>query len=270
MLTKHWTGMLGAVCLAWIAGATQATVISYQQGGDNALVSGYSGAQDAELSSQFPNSQFGISNGYFRVGETGRGAQVLHGLMRWDLSSLAGQYSAINSITLTYFDDSSYETGTNGGGEATVFALKPANAAWVENDVTWNNQVQGGAMAWAGSGGASTAGVDYDSTPLCDYLYVANGPAIYKTITLSGHAGLSLTDLVDQWSGDQANNAGYLFRSNTEGSTYTYDYLHVNGKENATLANRPMLTIDYTPVPEPAMLGLGLMVAAALLRRRRA
>ena len=270
MSTKRWTGIITLSTLGLVAAAADAVSISYQQGGDNALVSGYSGAQDAELSSQFPNSQFGISNGYFRVGETGRGAQVLHGLMRWDLSSLAGQYSAINSITLTYFDDSSYETGTNGGGEATVFALKPANAAWVENDVTWNNQVQGGAMAWAGSGGASTAGVDYDSTPLCDYLYVANGPAIYKTITLSGHAGLSLTDLVDQWSGDQANNAGYLFRSNTEGSTYTYDYLHVNGKENATLANRPMLTIDYTPVPEPAMLGLGLMVAAALLRRRRA
>jgi hypothetical protein len=273
MSVKIWTAMIGLATLGLSAGPLHADTISYQQGGTNALVAGYTGAQDAELSSQFPNSQFGIVNPYFRVGETGNQTQVLHGIMRWDLSSLAGLYSTINSVTITYFDDSSYEQpNINGGGEAFVYALNPANAGWVENDVTWNNQVQGGPTPWAGLGGASLAGTDYDPIPLADYMYVAAGPPIYKTITLTGHAGLTLTDLIDQWSGNQANNAGLLWRSNTEGSSYTYDYLHVNSKENATLENRPMLSIDYTPaaIPEPATLVLASCVGAfALLRNRR-
>jgi len=266
------TGIICLVAIGLLVGSASADVVTYQQGTSNAFVTNYAGNQDVELQS-YSDGVNQNGNAYIRAGEqtAGWGHNVFRGLVKFDLSSLAGQYSAINSVTFTYYNDSSYvSTGSNNSyGEAWFYALSTANAGWSETVSTWDKLGGGGGASWAGSTGASTAGVDYDSVKIAEFnypRYLVAGMPSWVAVTLTGHTGLTLTDLINQWSGNQASNAGFVVRSQQEESTYALDYLHING---ASSAFAPQLTIDYT-VPEPVTMGLLAVGGIGMLLRRRA
>jgi len=102
--------------------------IVFQQGADNALVSNYAGCEDNMLvKTQRSNNLGNYSTcGAGSIAWAHRNNTV-RSLMRWDLSALAGRYTEIHTVTLTLYDDSSYNSGT-----AYVYAVKPANAGWPE------------------------------------------------------------------------------------------------------------------------------------------
>ena len=117
--------MVGLVVLGLIAVASPADVISFQQGGNNALVTDYQGTDDNTLHSGDRADQ---NAGTYHLGPVGIspwGGHVSRGLLRFDLSAMAGQYVAINSITLKFHPDRA-KSGIS------IYGVKPANADWAE------------------------------------------------------------------------------------------------------------------------------------------
>ena len=216
------------------------------------------------------------------------------GLYRFDLSALAGQYISINSVSF-----SATQVGdAAGSGTAYIFALKQANADWVEGagnganalpgEHCWNEKIHDGNYSftgtpWAGGVGAGGAmgntctdplvpNDDYDHVPLASYDWSSadlKGEEI--TWNLAGHAGLTLTDLVDLWSGPEANNAGFVMMSNDLSGVTSKHIIELAANEHSYPEGYalPKLTVDYV-VPEPASaLIVALGFAGTALRRGR-
>ena len=105
--------------------------------------------------------------------------------------------------------------------------------------------------AWAGAAGCGPAGDtgeandDYDHVPLATYRW--DGSKGIRTIALTGHDGLSLKDVVDRWSGDQAANAGIILKADAAGEASPGDRFAWGSSEREKVSERPMLTIEYTP-----------------------
>ena len=148
-----------------LAGISRAEIAEFQDGLD-----GYTGAQDTSLQIRVSGKRADRNFGgtvYTGLGNPrwGREDNYVRGLMRWDLSSLAGMYTTIHSVTLT-LTLSGDSTGT---GTFYVYALKEANADWVEGtgtgalsdnvegDCTWRDKAWDGLAAWAGEGGAASS-----------------------------------------------------------------------------------------------------------------
>ena len=102
--------------------------IVFQQGADNTLVADYRGCEDNLLVATDGNGNKGRYHtngvGSFPWSNKNNPARTV---MRWDLSALAGRYADIRAVTLTFHNDSAHGTGT-----AYVYAIKPANAGWLE------------------------------------------------------------------------------------------------------------------------------------------
>ena len=258
--------MIGLVVLGLIAAASQADVISFQQGADNALVTDYQGTDDNAVHS---GNRVDQNAGAYHLGPVGMspwpGGGPSRGLLRFDLSAMAGSYLDINSITLKLYANKYYKTGVS------INAIKPANADWVEGSVQWEEETGSSCWNykaydtsdWAGSEGLGTPDIDYDSVSLATFDTLNNGAGGLLSISLAGHAGLSLKDLIDQWSGNQANNAGLLLKADDESSGSA-----IFASSEVLFGAAPELVIDYV-VPEPASALLMLLGASLLARRRR-
>ena len=264
MSSKRWMGMVGLAILGLVVGTSPADVISFQQGADNALVTNYQGTDDNTLHA---GSRVDQNAGTYHVGPVGKspwGGNASRGLMRFDLSAMAGQYIAINSVSLKLYSDSKKVSPQT----FSIYAIKPANADWVEGTVQW--AVETGSSCWnykaydtsnwAGSAGLGTADVDYYATALGTFVTTGGG---LVEAALSGIPGLSLKDLIDQWSGSQANNAGLLILGNETTAFQMF------ASAEGLFGVPPELIIDYV-VPEPASaLILVLGFAGTALRRGR-
>jgi hypothetical protein len=158
----------------------------------------YAGCQDTMLVN---NNGSGTDQNFggrsdFEVGESPNFTSFSrHSLIRFDVTSFAGQFQSISNVTLRLYVTvaSLVETGDT----LQVFRLTPANSDWVEGsgvafntsdpaDVgmsTWAQKVQGSAN-WAGSAGASTPGVDYISQPLATFSYASTNVAVGTYIDL--------------------------------------------------------------------------------------
>lgn len=237
--------------------SARALMIIYQQGANNALVTNYQGTDDAYIVPGAPNNNYGQYGA--QVSPTGT-----RGLMRFNLSSLSGKFSAINSVSLQL--NISILSGSVTTGTIQAFAISSANSGWVEGTAygsaqtgssSWN-YAKNTTQAWAGSAGLSTAGTDYDSTLLGSFDY--NGVGTYS-MTFNRNSS-QLTTLISSWN--NATNPGILL---TEGNPSRDGYSYIYGSEDSTLSRRPKLTIDY--VPEPGTGALVALGCAALSRLRR-
>lgn len=75
---------------------------------------------------------------------------------------------------------------------------------------------------------------------------------------------------VQNWLDNPAADFGWLISADNELTLTTAK--RFDARENPTLANRPVLNVTYTPVPEPTTVSLalvGLCGAAWLAARRR-
>jgi hypothetical protein len=189
------------------------------------------------------------STPYLHLGTAPRKA-----LLRFDLRALAGQYSSIERITLTVREDAT-QTNPNVSGTGTVFRILPANKSWVggaaagvaeSGSACWNYKAYSATSPtnWAGSAGLSTAGTDYDAAALGSFGNNTSDSEWYS-VNMAGDDAARRKSLVDEWSGNQADNAGVLV-SETGSS-----YFHPCSINNATAANRPTLTVEYVPAGSP-------------------
>ena len=259
MNRKHWMVLAGPVVLGLIAVAAPADVISFQNG-----VDGYAGAEDNML------ARVGTSDGlnyganvYTGVGNPrfGNKPNDMRTIWRWDTSALASQYVAINSVTIEINSlGANMRDGRFPSATADIFAVSPANSAWVAGTEAGQQANAGESCyaylaydpstptSWAGSAGLGTAGTDYDPVSLSSHTWSEGNPSGGTTLTfsLTPHAGLTLKDLVDQWSGDQANNAGVVIIGPDLTEANNKSFSQFSSNQDVTPSLRPKLTIEYS------------------------
>lgn len=125
-------------------------------------------------------------------------------------------------------------------GTLQAYAIKPANAGWVEGvqnwaaaattDPSWAKKSQTPDVAWAGSAGLGTGGTDYDSTSLGTLTWDLN-PNTWYQMTMSA----ALLQAVC------AANNGFVLIADDEATANKYCDLRSN--DDGTPANRPELVI---------------------------
>ena len=255
--------------------SVQSEVISYQQGGNNLLVTNYQGMEDNLLvgtNTRHDDNQGGYEHSI--VGNSGWGTYdpPVRTIMRWDLSSLNTQYTNIESVSLTLNVSNTANSGT-----LSVYALSSANKDWAEGtsfgygikhgeSCWWYKawDTNGNHVPWAGGvdSGAGVAGVDYNSTALGTLQWNASTSGLI-TINFDGWSNTQLNNLIDLWVGSQSENAGIILINNIESNGTR---LLWGAKERADIDERPMLSITYSNVPEPSTLFMTVCIIVISLK----
>lgn len=210
--------------------------ISFQNGSLLPGGSPYSGTQDTEIQEAHPDLAFGIFD-TVRVDGDFDGGDV-QGLMTFGsiFGALPDQIplgSTINSavLTLSVFNSSTAPIGT--------FSVFQLTTGWVESS-TWNS-LTGGMQI----GSDSVASAD-DA----------------RTVEFDVPTDFDVAASLQAWSSG-ATNFGWVFTIDSA------DGVEFRSSDYGTVSARPMLTVDFTLVPEPGSLLLaGLAGTAALCVRR--
>lgn len=181
-----------------------------------------------------------------------------HTLIRFDVTSLAGQFLSISNVTLRLFV--TVPSSINRGDTLQAFSLASANSDWIGGSgvganngepedlgmSTWAQEIQGSAN-WAGSAGASTPGVDYVDAPLATFGYASTNVAVGSYIDLV----FTNTGIFTDWVA--GINPGLLLRTASEADSE----LIFASSQSATVQWRPQLIVNYRPnTPETNVLSL--------------
>jgi len=245
------------MCARWLALVVLVTtaapleaqvVVTFQQG-----TGGYAGYQDSQIREVQPTTVLTDNPGtpgQLRIdGEDGGG--IVYGLLRFDniFGTGPGQIPPGVNITAATLRINLTEDSTGG-----IFNFHRMIANWNDTNATW---------AFFGGNGIQTDGTEAVATPDAT---MGDGAALVAV----GFQSVSVLNSLRAWQAGSPNN-GWNLREETAQST---DGILFSSAEDPTVGNRALLTVTFSPVPEPgAMLltGLGLaMFAAARYRRSRA
>jgi len=242
------TTMLGLMALGLLGvqdSASAATVISFQDG-----VAGYGGTQDATIQSAAGTANFDnvVGSGALIAQESwgatlapfGGTTLVRTAMLRFDnIFASIPTGATINSATLNLTVTNAIEG----------LSLATMLATWDESTVTWDT---------FGVGVPSTGG---GITP--DGVEAAAALQVVGTYT---GGDIDVTARVQDWLDNPGTNFGWAFlRDDVNRGTFV-------AAEGLTVSERPLLTIDYTAIPEPnalAMLAIGSFGLLTSGRRRK-
>ncbi len=257
--TLIFTGM------ALFAGVMSAATITFQDG-----VDGYAGTKDTTLMQNDADGDFGGRNEIL-LGATGANAQRA-GVIAFDVTSMDGIYSSIDSVTIEFTVFRTAATNT-----WNLNLLREGNAGWVEGTdtagatvagtATWNDMAS--PTDWLG--GSSGARLAADIYGAIGSMTFTNGTTVVGTVVqvtldptaLADTSVDSLTEIFDIWTG--GTNAGLQIYGGT-------GQWGVDSSEGLTVAERPKLIVEYTAVPEPSAYAAiaGFLALSWVMIRRRA
>jgi hypothetical protein len=216
---------------------------------------------DTTLQATFPDSNFGDGT-TFTVGGRRHGGRT-RALMLFDIANNLPAGATITSASLTVT-----VIGVPSGGVNSTFDLNRLTASWGEGSgtdhggspagagaATWNNRQGSSGSAW------TTPGGDFVAAASASRAINGSGGFTFTSTT-------SLVGDVQSWLNNPANNFGWLMRSESETTATTIR--RFASRDDS--ANSPLLTINYTLVPEPgtcALLALGVGAVAWAARHRR-
>jgi hypothetical protein len=189
-------------------------------------------------------------------------------LLEFDIANAIPAGSIINSVTLRLADVSS----PAGSFVSSTFALHRSLVDWnggtnvgntaTTGDATWDYRVFE-TIGWGSPGGAD--GVDYVSTAsagiLLSQLSTTNGPGT----NFWSSAGL-VAD-VQSWLDNPGTNFGWFLISSNELTPRTARRFGM--QENTSIGSRPLLTVEFSPVPEPTTAAMVLVAGLGLWAWRR-
>lgn len=240
-----------AMCLGGAATVAAADVVQLGASKDNTMFEAFGD---------------GLSNGagpYMFAGET-RDFGSRRALLAFDIASAVPAGSTINSVSLQLrmsrsttgarpvalhrvladWGEGTSDSGDPGGGGAPA---TPGDATWVYRFYQTDS--------WATPGG------DFDPTASASTNVGGIG---FYTWSSGGAAGM-LAD-VQAWLDDPSSNFGWVLIGADDG---TRSAKRFDSRENPNPAYRPVLIIDYTPVPAPGSALVAALGVVAALRRRR-
>jgi PEP-CTERM motif len=216
-------------------------------------------SQDNSIYAENNNSN---AAGSIFVGRTNGslGTTIRRGLIQFDIASNIPAGATINSVSLTL------QTLIDGPAAANqILELHALSAAWGEGtssgvgtgaapttgDATWNFRLFNSSV-WTNSGG------DFGATS--------------GTTTLGGGSQSVFSSQpgmvadVQNWLNNPASNFGWILKYSDETTLGT---ARAFGSRESQASQRPTLTIDYAPVPEPGSLIMFAVGAFLLTSRRR-
>ena len=215
----------------------------------------------------YESSTGALSNGagdYLFAGDTVQGDDSLRrAVLAFDVAGNVPAGSTIDAARLTLYMSRTISgaktvslhklTSDWGEGASDAAGQEGAGGTALTGDATWIHTFYS-ASTWTAAGG------DYNAAATAS-LTVTN-VAPYTWVSSS-----SMVADVQGWLDSAASNYGWIVIGDeaTAGSAKRFD-----SRENPTAANQPVLTIDYTPIPEPATIGLLLTgLGGVLIARRR-
>jgi hypothetical protein len=120
----------------------------------------------------------------------------------------------------------------------------PTGQPAAAGDATWNSNRHNVSL-WGVPGGAS--GTDYAAFPSSSQLIAASGPYSFPNLAADVQSMLD----------SPATNHGWMLISSVQGELMSTRQFETR---ETTAGHPPMLTIQYTPIPEPSTLALGITV----------
>jgi hypothetical protein len=216
---------------------------------------------DTSIFSAYPTFNFGGGSSFTAGGRpAGHGGGATRALMLFNIAGNIPAGSIIDSATLRLTVTTAHSQPFN-----STFDLDRLTASWGEgagadrggrpagpNESTWNNRFGTSGSPWSMPGG------DYISTPSdTDFI---TGVGSY---TFSSTPGL-VAD-IQSWLDNPAGNFGWLLRSESE--SIPYSIRRFASRNDST--HYPLLTVQYTVVPEPGALSFLAIGLSALAWPRR-
>jgi hypothetical protein len=251
-------------------------------------------AQDATL---FKESQGNSSSGPgMFVGTDGGGSNgVKHGLISFDIKDNIPTGATINSVSMTlYLGMVAGSGGSTNSGDATprTIELHDALTSWhgstngasgitatgsppnyfggtghgftaAAGDATWV-YASSTNTAWTTPGG--------DFSPTVSGSLVVNREYFVPSVWSSTNTGSAqMVADVQNWLNTPSSNDGWLLRNTDETDIQTFRafFTREGAIEEGISGFQPMLTVNFTPVPEPTSLVLASGAATMLMVRRR-
>jgi len=236
-------------------GSAAAESVTFKQGAtvvssDGLIhITDYNGTEDTSMVQESPNNNYG-GRTTILVGVLGSG-RVRTGIIRYDLSALAGKYQTIDSMTLRLYVDAMKGSQTMG-----VSLEREGNAGWVEGSV--NGTPQSGSADWkyaqadtvdwlGGQNGARGTADLYGTVASVPLDGTVAGPGTWVEISIDP-SGLppevnTLTKIVGLWNG--GGNAGIHMSYGSPSGGPQWQFA---SSETGTAEHAPELVIEYTPV----------------------
>ena len=225
--------------------AAHADVISLQASRDNTLFESTSGA---------------TSNGAGPNVYAGRNSQgaLRRALLRFDLSAIPAG-ATITGVSLTLFASQTQGPAVEMGlhrtladwGEGTSSSMGGQGAPSQPGDATWIHTFFNASL-WATSGG--------------DFASPASATqSVFEAGSYTWNSTAALVADAQGWLNSPASNFGWTLAG---GESVIGTAKRFESRENAILANRPVLNVEYIPAPHAA--GFLTLLGVAALRRRRA
>lgn len=270
-MNKHITTIIAAAAL--FALRAQADTVTFQDGTLNPLtLTTYAGTEDTMLANNagsLVTRNFGGRDNFevgeeFSAGSLGN-TRPREALLRFDVSSLSGQFASIDSVTLRLTVFANYSAAST-SDVMQVFRIATANSDWVEGSANNSDQVgsacwdqkQYTVANWAGGAGPFDAGTDYLTPEIA-----TQG---FSSTTAAGDVlDFVFTDLSFFSDWVSGNNPGIGMRT----VSMSDKELALYSSEATTVANRPQLIVTYS-VPEPTsvtLLAVGMLGAFSQRRR---
>jgi hypothetical protein len=236
--------LIASAVMAGSAHATAPVTLSFQQG-----VNGYTGTQDTELRFADPNMATGAKNFLSIDGDDGPGIAPTHVLMRFDnlFGYAPGQIRPDDTILSATLRLIVFDQGSG-------FNLHDMLVDWNQATATWNNM----------GNGIQTNGVEAATTPIATFgadnsnANVTNGPML-----------INVTSSLQKTQAGLLPGYGWVFMPWPAGT----NGIDVRSSEYATVSQRPLLTVEVMPIPEPetyALMLAGLGLVGWMARRRTA
>jgi hypothetical protein len=193
------------------------------------------------------------------VGRTATG-NLRRGLIAFDIASVVPVGATINSVSLKLYMSQTNIALSNVSvhrllqdwGQGTSFSSPGgAGAAATPGDPTWVNNFYN-TSTWTTAGGTFAA--------------VASATSSGPELAFTTWSSASLAADVQSMLNTPGQNFGWILVGDeaVNGSAIRY-----GSKENTDPAKRPILSVTYTPVPEPATMAVLAFGALGLLRRRQ-
>jgi hypothetical protein len=206
---------------------------------------------------------------------TNAGGSNTKAILRFDVSSLAGSFASINSVTLRLYQR---DTST---ANVTLFQMNPADSNWEEgtdtgsysngwwNRTSWSYCNRGCSDAWSGGAGVGSWGAALAST--------AGMPGVLDSAVDFTFTGVDLDALITAWASVGVSDYGRMsFAAPDSNNVVANEGIVLLAGANSTFYSTengtmiPELIVNFNPVPEPATMGLlAVGGVVALIRRKK-
>lgn len=202
--------------------------------------------KDTHINQNIPTANNGAST-LFYVGELSDGTYY-RALIQFDVSSIPST-AIINSAVVSLMCTTEDNTGDYN------ISFYRALAQWYEGSKvgaapdagtdgsTWNQRNANGPLTWPSGPGGAASGADRPATATATTVVSGSGARFEWNVT---------ADVQNFVNGTYTNNGWWILKDPVT-SVFPSSRKHFASSDNATAADRPMLTIDYSPfIPDGA------------------